>query len=155
MIRNELNNKISNSPYAVNYYCGIRNNKVIKLSKDIYEDTESTKTLKLHTLSEEIRAQKEFLINSLEKIRSEFINLTSSSQITINNNNEVIKTLTETVVLVHNRTKDLYNMSDEKFTFNYAILHMLERIGLNRTDSNLIKETLKKCIDKYRNYKIT
>jgi hypothetical protein len=122
VIRNELNNKISNSSYAVNSYYGIRNNKVIKLSKDVYEDTESIKKLKLHTLSEEIIAQKEFLINSLEKVRSEFMDLISSSQITINNNNEVIKTLTETVVLVHNRTKDLYNISDEKFTFNYAII---------------------------------
>jgi hypothetical protein len=32
---------------------------------------------------------------------------------------------------------------------------MIERIGLNGTDSNLIKEALKKCIDKYRHYTIT
>ena len=65
------------------------------------------------------------------------VGLSFTTQWKVNNNNEVIKTLTETVVLVHNKTKDLYNMSDEKFTFNYAIiLRMLERIGLNGTDSN-------------------
>jgi hypothetical protein len=68
VIGNELKNKISNLPYPVNYYYGIRNNKVIKLNKDVYEDTESTKTLKLHTLSEEIRVKKEFLINSKVRI---------------------------------------------------------------------------------------
>ena len=63
VIRNELNNKISNSSYAVNSYYGIRNNKVIKLNKDVFEDTGSTKTLKLHILFEEIRVKNKFLNN--------------------------------------------------------------------------------------------
>jgi hypothetical protein len=42
-IKKELNDKLNNSLFQVNYYCGIRNNKIIKIRKDINIEIDTTK----------------------------------------------------------------------------------------------------------------
>ena len=47
LIRNDLNKKLNVLPSPVSYYYGIRNNKVIKIKKDIDQESESTQTRKI------------------------------------------------------------------------------------------------------------
>ena len=67
LIRNDLNKKLNVLPSPISYYYRIRNNKVIKIKKDIDQESEGTQTRKIQELSEELKLQKDFLIESLEK----------------------------------------------------------------------------------------
>jgi len=51
LIRNDLNKKLNVLPSLISYYYRIRNNKVIKIKKDIDQESESTQTRKIQELA--------------------------------------------------------------------------------------------------------
>ena len=151
LIRNDLNKKLNVLPSPVSYYYGIRNNKVIKIKKHIDQESESTQTRKIQDLSEELKLQKEFLIESLAKMKSEYNSIMKSCLKITNANTEVIKSIGETVQLINENTKEQFQRIDEKFTFSCAVmLFILEGIDLDGIISNPIKKTLKNYVEKYK-----
>jgi len=69
-IKKELNDKLNNSLFQLNYYYGIRNNKIVKIRKDINIEIDTTKfEKKLKDLTEEFARHKasvdDTMINSV------------------------------------------------------------------------------------------
>ncbi len=127
-------------PSPVSYYYGIRNNKVIKIKKDTDQESEGTQTRKIQELSEELILQKDFLIESLEKMKSEYNSIMKSCLKISNANTEVVKSIAETVQIINKNTKEQFQRIDEKFTFSCAvILFNLEGIDLDGNKKNFKK----------------
>jgi len=151
LIRNDLNEKLNASPFTVSYYYGIRNNKIIKIKKDIDQESESTAERKIKDLSEELKLQKELLIESMAKLRSEYNSIIKSYLKVSNTNIEAIKYICELVKMLKINTKEQFLKIDEKFTYSYTVmLFILEGIDLDNLISNQIKKTLKNYVEKYK-----
>jgi len=145
----KFTNKSNVLPSPVSYYYGIRNNKVIKIKKDTDQESEGTQTRKIQELSEELKLKKDFLFESLEKMKSEYNKITCLK--ISNANTEVIKSVAETVQIINKNTKEQFQRVDEKFTFSCAVmLFNLEGIDLDGIIANPIKKTLKNYVEKYK-----
>ena len=60
VIKKELNNKLSKSLFEVNYYYWVRNNKIVKIKKELDIEIDSIKREnRLKNLSKEMLRQKE------------------------------------------------------------------------------------------------
>ena len=60
LIRNDLNKKLNVLPSPVIYYSGIRNNKVIKIKKDIDQESEAPKQEKFKNYQKSLNFKKIF-----------------------------------------------------------------------------------------------
>jgi hypothetical protein len=74
--RNELNDKLKQFPYKVNYYYGIRNDKLTKIRKNFDDIDGQCIYTKTQLLSKDLKSHEKLLIDSLTNIRSELFNST-------------------------------------------------------------------------------
>ena len=95
--------------------------------------------------------QKELLIESMAKLRSEYNSIIKSYLKVSNTNIEAIKYICELVKMLKINTKEQFLRIDEKFTYSYTVmLFILEGIDLDNLISNQIKKTLKNYVEKYK-----
>ena len=143
--RNELNDKLKQLPYKVNYYYGIRNDRLKKIRKNFDDIDEECIYTKTQLLSKDLKSHEKLLIDSLANIRSEVFNSTKKLTNTSNKNMQLIEKLGENIELVNNKVKEDNNHNDGKFFLILLIIkHILEKIGLDDTKSNFIKHILER-----------
>jgi hypothetical protein len=120
--RNELNDKLKQLPYKVNYYYGIRNDRLTKIRKN-FEDIDGvciyTKT---QLLSKDLKSHEKLLIDSLTNIRSELFNSTKKLTNTSNKNMQLIEKLGENIELANNKLKEDNHYNEGKFFLIFLII---------------------------------
>jgi len=70
--RNELNDKLKQFPYKVNYYYGIRNDKLTKIRKNFDDIDGQCIYTKTQLLSKDLKSHEKLLIDSLTNINQNY-----------------------------------------------------------------------------------
>ena len=147
-------------PHGVNYYYGIRNNKITKLKKEIDNGVEHAHLeKKIKDLSDEFKQYKICVDDSINKLTTSTINLRSiiNDHIVglINTSSIQSIDLIKKVASNAETTKNKINYDIERIAKNNVlnssvIIRLLDNLEMDDPLSSLIKETLKKVIDKYK-----
>jgi hypothetical protein len=146
-IKKELNDKLNNSLFQVNYYYGIRNNKIVKIRKDINIEIDTTKfEKKLKDLTEEFVRHKASVNDTIKNsISVEEFKLLKVSF------NETIKNLVKTIDNAKSMTKRLVSTIEDlvpmiKMLHNSQNEDTLCFIENNKkANNNLVKMVLVNC----------
>jgi len=146
-IKKELNDKLNNSLFQVNYYYGIRNNKIVKIRKDINIEIDTTKfEKKLKDLTEEFVRHKASVNDTIKNSVSveEFKLLKVSF-------NETIKNLVKTIDNTKSMTKRLVSTIEDLVPM-IKMLHNSQNEDTRcfiennkKANNNLVKMVLVNC----------
>jgi hypothetical protein len=147
-------------PHEVNYYYGIRNNKIIKLKKEIDNGFEHAQwKKKIKDLSDEFKQYKIRANDSINKLTTSTINLRSiiNDHIVglINKSSIQSIDLIKKVMSNAETTKNKINYDIDRVAKNNILnssvkIRLLDNLEMDDSLSSLIKENLKEVIDKYK-----
>jgi hypothetical protein len=158
--RKELNDELNHLPYEVNYYYGIRNNKITKLKKEIdngFEHVQLEKKIK--DLSDEFKQYKICVSDIINKLTTSTINLRSIINDHIvglinkssNQSIDLIKKVVSNAETTTNKINyDIERIAKNNVLNSSVIIRLLDNLEMDDPLSSLIKETLNEVIDKYK-----